>query len=235
MQLFYEPEFSTNGNILNLEESKHCIRVLRHKAGDIISIMDGKGNFYSAKIVDPNPKKCCLKIVELKTENRSSHSLHMAVAPTKNIDRFEWFLEKATEIGIEEITPIICEHSERKIIKPERLEKVITSAAKQSLKTFQPILNPIISFKQFINAKDNQTPAFIAHCYDTPKQHLKNCYKENSNAIILIGPEGDFSLNEIGLATANNFLEVSLGKARLRTETAAIMSCTTFNLINHTD
>ncbi|MGQ1787226.1 MULTISPECIES: 16S rRNA (uracil(1498)-N(3))-methyltransferase [unclassified Saccharicrinis] len=234
MYLFYEPDFSNNGNILSQDESKHCIRVLRHQVGDIISVMDGIGCRYSAEIIDANPKKCTLKIVETNTEERRPFSLHMAVAPTKNIDRFEWFLEKATEMGIEEITPIICDHSERKVIKPERLEKVIVSASKQSLKAYIPKLNRLVTFKEFVNNKSTAN-CFIAHCENMPKQLLRTVYEPNSDAVILIGPEGDFSPGEIQMATDHQFKAISLGKERLRTETAAIMGCATINLINQKD
>jgi len=232
MYLFYEPDFSTNGNILSQDESKHCIRVLRHQNGDTISVMDGKGSIYSAKIINANQKKCELAIIETKTDAPRSFSIHMAVAPTKNIDRFEWFLEKATEIGVEEITPILCEHSERKIIKPERLEKVIIAAAKQSLKAYTPKLNPLVRYKDFIATQQNNTISYIAHCENSPKELLQKAYTKNSNAIVLIGPEGDFSSNEIAIAKKAECKEISLGKERLRTETAALMGCATINLIN---
>ncbi len=235
MYLFYEPEFSTNGNILSQDESKHCIRVLRHQCGDIISVMDGKGAKYSAEITSANPKKCTLKIIETKTDNPRPFSIHMVVAPTKNIDRFEWFLEKATEIGIEEITPILCEHSERKVIKPERLEKVIVAASKQSLKAYTPKLNALVSYKDFIANLKTSDNCFIAHCEDAPKQLLQKAYTENTDAIILIGPEGDFSVNEIKLAVEKGCKEISLGKERLRTETAALMGCAAINFKNQTD
>ncbi len=234
MYIFYEPNFSSNGNILSQEESKHCIRVLRHQNGDTITVMDGKGYSYSAKIVDANPKKCVLEIVETIFYEPRPFSLHMAVAPTKNIDRYEWFLEKATEVGIEEITPILCEHSERKVIKPERLEKILVSAAKQSLKYYIPKLNPITTIKDFINSNTSEN-TFIAHCENTTKKLLKDIYTPNSNSIILIGPEGDFSLSEISLAVENNYKAISLGKERLRTETAALMGCAVVNIINQTD
>ncbi len=236
MQLFFDVNFSAENPILNTEESKHCVRVLRHTIGDEISILNGSGAIFTAKIIDANPKACKLSIIDSKIDEERPFNIHMVVAPTKNIDRFEWFLEKATEIGIEQITPIICDHSERKVIKPERLEKVLISATKQSLKSFKPVLNPLIKFKEFIKDQQNTSyNKFIAHCYDTNKTLLKECYKENTNAIILIGPEGDFSEEEVKLATANNFHEISLGKARLRTETAALMACATVNFINLKD
>jgi 16S rRNA (uracil1498-N3)-methyltransferase len=235
MQLFFDPEFSPANTVLNAEESKHCIRVLRHVNGDEITILNGHGTLFTAQIIDANPKACKLEILNQTMENERPFCLHMVVAPTKNIDRFEWFLEKATEIGIEQITPIICEHSERKIIKPERLEKVIIAATKQSLKSYKPILNPIISFKDFIANDNSNTHKFIAHCYNTPKELLKDSYSTNTNVTILIGPEGDFSEEEVKRAMENGFIPVSLGKSRLRTETAAIMGCATINLINQID
>jgi 16S rRNA (uracil1498-N3)-methyltransferase len=235
MHLFYEPDFLTNGNILNPEESKHCVRVLRHNVGNKVSVMNGKGSIFITEIIEANPKKCALQIISETKEQPRPFSLHMAVAPTKNIDRFEWFLEKATEIGIEEITPIICDHSERKVIKPERLEKVITAATKQSLRAYRPKLNPAVSFEQFLTTNYIGYSKYIAHCYDNPKQLLKSDYSENENALILIGPEGDFSEKEVEAAHTNNYRAISLGKARLRTETAAIMSCTIINITNQKD
>ena len=232
MHLFYEPEFLTNGNILSPDESNHCVRVLRHKQGDTISVMNGKGAICTAEIVEANPKKCVLHIKETITTEPRPFSIHIAVAPTKNIDRFEWFLEKATEIGIDEITPILCEHSERKVIKTERLEKVLVAAAKQSLKAFMPKLNEAKSFKDFITSANKPANCFIAHCEEAPKELLKKAYTPNTDALILIGPEGDFSGEEIKKAQENGCFAISLGKERLRTETAALMACATINLIN---
>lgn len=235
MYLFYERNFSNNGHILSPDESKHCVKVLRHQVGDCISVMDGKGSIYKAEILEAAPKKCVLKVLETKTEKPRPFSIHMVVAPTKNIDRLEWFLEKATEIGIEQVTPILCDHSERKVIKPERLEKVIVSAAKQSLKSYIPTLNPLTTYKDFISREQENTNCFIAHCEESSKVLLKNAYQQNSNAVVLIGPEGDFSPQEIKQAVENKYQEISLGKERLRTETAALMGCATLNLINQVD
>ncbi len=232
MQLFYDPDFHLNNFTLNAVESKHCIKVLRHSKGDKISVLNGNGSIYSAEITDANPKACKLAIIKEIKEERRNYSLHIAVAPTKNIDRFEWFLEKSTEIGIEQITPIICEHSERKVIKPERLEKIITAATKQSLKAYRPILNPVICYSDFIEKEFTDDNKYIAHCSDSPKELLNICYQPNTNALILIGPEGDFSLSEIEKALKKDYVAISLGKARLRTETAAIMGCATFNIMN---
>ncbi len=236
MHLFFDENFSDKNPFLNQEESKHCIRVLRHTNGDHITVLNGNGSVYNAKITDANPKSCKLSIVDFKIEEKRIFNLHIAVAPTKNIDRFEWFLEKATEIGIDQITPIICDHSERKVIKPERLEKILVSATKQSLKSYKPILNPLTDFNSFIKQYNHSSiNKFIAHCYDSPKNLLKKCYSQNSNAMVLIGPEGDFSENEVALAINNNYNAISLGKSRLRTETAALMACATMNLINLQD
>jgi len=232
MHLFYTPDLKDNIYSLNETESKHCIRVLRLNIDDQIQLIDGKGGFYTAKIIDPNPKKCSVEIIEKKQEfGKRNHYLHIAIAPTKNIDRFEWFLEKATEIGIDEITPIICEHSERKIIKPERLEKVIISAVKQSIKAYKPILNDLTSYSDFLRQNETKSK-FIAHCEDNNKVFLKEAYKIKDNATILIGPEGDFSPHEIEQAIKNNYKEISLGESRLRTETAGVVACHTINLLN---
>lgn len=232
MQLFYTPDIKTNIYTLNEIESKHCIKVLRQKVNDHIQLIDGKGNFYEAKIIEPNPKKCIVEIVETTRDfGKRNHYLHIAIAPTKNIDRFEWFLEKATEIGIDEITPILCEHSERKTIKAERLEKIIVSAIKQSIKAYKPKLNDLTNYSDFIRQNFNGVK-YIAHCEENKKNLLKDAYNKGQNVIILIGPEGDFSPDEIEFAKQNNFQEISLGESRLRTETAGVVACHTINLLN---
>jgi 16S rRNA (uracil1498-N3)-methyltransferase len=232
MHLFYTPDISEETYTLNEIESKHCIKVLRLNTNDQIELIDGKGSFYEAKIIDPNPKKCKIEIIKTIHEfGKRNHYLHIAIAPTKNMDRFEWFLEKATEIGIDEVTPLLCDHSERKAIKNERLEKIIVSAIKQSIKAYKPILNPLTKYGDFIK-QDFDGTKYIAHCEENEKQSLKANYKTGSNSLILIGPEGDFSPNEIKLAKENNFRETSLGESRLRTETAGIVACHTINLLN---
>lgn len=232
MHLFYTPDLSGELYYLNETESKHCIRVLRLSTNDHIQLIDGNGGFFTAKIIDPNPKKCKVEIIETKKEyGKRNHYLHLAIAPTKNMDRFEWFLEKATEIGIDEITPLLCEHSERKILKSDRLEKVIISAVKQSIKAYKPRLNEIIPIKDFLSQKF-EAEKYIAHCEEDEKVQLKNIYKKGQNSIILIGPEGDFSTTEIELAKKNNFQDISLGESRLRTETAGVVACHTINLLN---
>lgn len=231
MQLFYTPDISHTTYYLNETESKHAIRVLRMTNGDAVQLVDGLGNFYEAKITDANPKKCKIEVVQKISEfGKRKHYLHLAVAPTKNIDRFEWFLEKATEIGVDEITPILCSHSERKVIKDDRLEKVIVSAMKQSLKAYLPKLNPLTPFNQLIKC-GFPGKKFVAHCYEQDKRELKTEITESWSNLILIGPEGDFSEEEITQAIASGFTPVSLGASRLRTETAAVVACHTANLI----
>ncbi len=234
MQLFYNPELDNSASqfVFNSEESKHLIKVLRKKEGDLVHITNGKGYLYEAKIITADAKKCKAEIVDVDKKHRKMHWFHLVVAPTKMNDRFEWFLEKATEIGVNEITPIICENSERKIIKPERMQKVIQSAMKQSLQTYLPKLNDAITYKDFI-AKPHEGLLFIAHCEDEEKLDLKRRVAPDKDVTVLIGPEGDFSKTEIKLAYENGFLPVSLGENRLRTETAAIVACTTVNLINN--
>jgi 16S rRNA (uracil1498-N3)-methyltransferase len=232
MHLFYTPNIQTEIYQLDEEESKHCIKVLRLKNGDQVNLVDGVGGLYLAEIIDDHPKRTVLKVLNIQKEfAKRNHYLHIAVAPTKNIDRFEWFLEKATEIGIDEITPIICDHSERKEIKTERSNKIITSAIKQSLKAYHPVLNPQINFKEFINqAKADKK--FIAHCEDGEKQSLVKDFEPPHNYLILIGPEGDFSPDEIELALQSGFVPITLGESRLRTETAALQACFEINYLN---
>ena len=234
MHLFYTPQISDSKVLLNEEESKHCINVLRLRVNDEIFLVDGVGGFYKAQIVTDHSKKCEVQITESNKEwQKGNFNLHIAVAPTKSIDRTEWFLEKATEIGIDAVTPINCEHSERTVVKPERLQKVLISAMKQSLKAYLPALHESISFKNFIEQQKNFSgQKFIAHCYDTPKESLQKLVKKGKEVLILIGPEGDFSKTEVNLAIENGFIPVSLSSSRLRTETAALVACHTVNLAN---
>lgn len=231
MHLFYTPDILDNHYTLNETESKHCVRVLRLSKNDPIILIDGKGGWYEASISDANPKKCKVEITNhIREYGKRNHYLHMAVAPTKNIDRFEWFLEKATEIGVDEITPILCEHSERKVIKHDRLQKVIISAMKQSLKAYLPKLNPLTPFSDLLNVPFNGKK-FIAHCYDQDKRELKREVNQSTSNLILIGPEGDFSEGEVQQAMGQKFVPVSLGESRLRTETAGVVACHTVNLL----
>jgi 16S rRNA (uracil1498-N3)-methyltransferase len=232
MHLFYVSDISDTEIILDETESKHAVRVLRLQNGNQVEIIDGAGGFYKAQITDANPKKCRLIIVESQKEfGKKDFHLHIAIAPTKNIDRFEWFLEKATEIGIDEITPLLTTHSERKVVNPERLEKILVSAMKQSLKAYLPVLNNLTTFKELVinNKTENK---YIAYCDEIQKTHLKDLVAKENNTLILIGPEGDFSPEEVKLAIENGFKVVSLGESRLRTETAGIVACHIVNLAN---
>jgi len=230
MQLFYL-ENPKKEIILSVEESKHATKVLRKKEGDILNFTDGKGGFYKAEITIADSRKCRLQVVSSEQkEKQHNYHLHIAIAPTKNMDRFEWFLEKATEIGIDEITPIICNRSERKVIKTERGNRILLSAMKQSLKFHLPKLNEAINLNDFLK-QDFEDTKYIAHCEDDKKNELKRITK-TEKALILIGPEGDFSQKEIDLALQNQFKAVSLGTSRLRTETAGIIATHTINIKN---
>lgn len=235
MQLFYNPNISENLKEVTFdkEESKHIIKVLRMKEGDSFKITNGKGSFFDAEIINANPKGCLVKILSEETQKPLPYQLHLVVAPTKLNDRYEWFLEKATEIGISEITPIICDHSERKIIKEERYEKILQSAMKQSLKAYLPVLNEAVSFKDFLNSENQYDDLkCIAHCEETDRKSLKSILLPNKKITILIGPEGDFSTDEISLAKKDGYTAVTLGESRLRTETAAVVACHSVAFIN---
>ena len=234
MQLFFTPDIDPSNTqyFLNDEESKHCIRVLRLEAGNEVQLIDGKGGFYTAIIQDANPKKTSLHINSVITEfNKRNHYLHIAIAPTKNIERIEWFLEKATEIGIDEISLIICKHSERKEVKTDRLNKIITAAIKQSIKAYHPILNTPLNFNQLLT-KPFQGQKFIAHCENSDKINLKDQLIAQDRYLILIGPEGDFTTSEIEDALHSGFKAITLGQSRLRTETAALEACFEVNFLN---
>ena len=235
MNLFYAPDIAQTLTLPE-EESQHCAKVLRMKAGERIHIIDGVGGLYEAEILESHPKRTQVTILSEQHEyGRRPFRLHLAVAPTKNIDRFEWFVEKATEIGFDELTPLCCRYSERKIIKPERIEKILVSAAKQSLKAYVPRLNPMTTFKDFINNSSSLTPhssLFIAHCYDQPKQHLLHVCPSASDVVVMVGPEGDFSEEEVELALRNSFQAITLGDARLRTETAGVVACHLVTIAN---
>ena len=233
MQLFYNPNITetTTQFTFPKEESKHIVKVLRKSIGDELHITNGKGWLFTAHVSIPNINKCTAKIVSKSFKAKHNYHLHLAVAPTKMNDRYEWFLEKATEIGIDSITPIICDHSERKFIKPERFERILQSAMKQSLSYYLPKLNNAINFKDFIK-QDFNGYLFIAHCEETDKKSLKSELKPNTDITILIGPEGDFSTKEITQALEHYFIPVTLGNTRLRTETAAIVASHSVAFIN---
>ncbi|MEH6658521.1 16S rRNA (uracil(1498)-N(3))-methyltransferase [Leeuwenhoekiella marinoflava] len=235
MQLFYNPDITADAAEATFpkDESKHIVKVLRKQTGDLLNITNGNGNFFKAEISAASPSKCTVKILEVTTEKPLPYHLHLAVAPTKLNDRFEWFLEKATEIGISEISPIICDHSERKVIKEERYERILQSAMKQSLKAFIPKLNPAVSFSEFI-AKQSEFNGdrFIAHCEETNRFSLKQKLQPKQDILILIGPEGDFSTSEIEATIHAGFTPVMLGESRLRTETAAVVATHSVAFVN---
>jgi len=231
MTIFYVPKL-ISGNILPEEESQHAVKVLRLQVNNEIALVDGIGGFFKARITNPHPKHCGFEIIESEKEfGKRNYKLHIAIAPTKNIERLEWFIEKATEIGIDEITPIICRFSERKIVKEERLEKIIVSASKQSVKAYFPKLNSLCTFDELLK-KYSASQKFIAHCYDENKRSLQTEIQKSSDILILIGPEGDFSKEEVEKAISHGFLPVSLGESRLRTETAGLVACCTTAFIN---
>ena len=234
MQLFYSPGIISEYYRLTPEESTHCIRVLRKKRGDTIQLTDGRGNLYTAELLDDSPKGCEVKVIHIEKEyGKRPYTLHLAVAPTKNIDRYEWLLEKATEIGVDIITPLECEHSERRTVKKERSEKVITSAVKQSLKAYHPICEELTPFHSFISREWKDAQLFIAHCEkEADKILLSRAARPNGNYVVLIGPEGDFSLQEIEEAHRRGFKDISLGESRLRTETAGVMATAMLYILN---
>jgi 16S rRNA (uracil1498-N3)-methyltransferase len=234
MQLFYNSEISIDTKQITFDkiESKHIVRVLRKTEGDILKITNGKGFLFDVKISFANDKRCSAIIIHVAKKPKPwEYYVHIAIAPTKNNDRIEWFLEKATEIGIDEITPIICSNSERRIVKLDRFEKIIQSAMKQSLKFTLPKLNAPVKFNDFIQ-QDFDGKVCIAHCEELEKNTLKSVINPAEKTTILIGPEGDFSKEEIQKALANKFTPISLGKSRLRTETAALVAVQIVSFIN---
>ncbi|OKS89472.1 16S rRNA (uracil(1498)-N(3))-methyltransferase [Mucilaginibacter polytrichastri] len=234
MHLFYTPDLIAGQSHyqLNEEESKHCIRVLRLEKDSEVQLIDGKGGLYTASIADPHPKRTLLVINSaIQAYQKRNHYLHIAVAPTKNIERLEWFLEKATEIGIDEISLIICQRSERKEAKVDRLNKIITSAVKQSLKAYHPILNEAIPLVKLLSTPF-KGQKFIAHCETGDKIDLKSAIQPHGNYLVLIGPEGDFTPHEIDEALKSDFKAITLGDSRLRTETAALEACFEVNFLN---
>ena len=233
MQLFYNPTINetTESFTFDREESKHIIKVLRKKDGDILFVTNGLGYLFKTEITLASDSKCTVQMVSFEKSTPSNFKLHLAVAPTKMNDRYEWFLEKATEIGIQEITPVICDRSERKVINIDRFEKIILSAMKQSNELYLPKLNPAISFKEFIK-QQNEGVQLIAHCEETDKKTLKSVVRPNTNITVLIGPEGDFSEKEIALALEQKYIPISLGNTRLRTETAAVVACHSVVFVN---
>jgi len=232
MELFFSHEIQPGEFTFARDESRHIIRVLRRKKGDEVMFTDGRGKMLIGQIIDDHPNKCRVNITSSRFMPRQRpYHIHMVVAPTKNIGRFEWFLEKATEIGVDEITPIKCDHSERMHINPDRLEKVIVAALKQSQQFWQPKLNPLKPLTSLLQ-EDLQGLKYIAYVDEENKTSLKSVYKPGESCNILIGPEGDFSKQEVESAISAGFVQISLGENRLRTETAALVACHTINLLN---
>lgn len=230
MHLFYTPDIATTLE-LPQEEAAHAIRVLRLTEGEEVMLTDGKGSFYRAEIDMISGKRCYVRIVETTTpEPLWNGYLHLAMAPTKNMDRIEWFAEKATEIGFDELTFLDCRFSERRVVKTERVEKILVSAMKQSLKPVLPTLNGMTPFDKFIT-QPFMGHKYIAHCYEGDKEPLMQALVPGEDALVLIGPEGDFSPEEVQKAIANGFLPITLGKSRLRTETAALVAVHMMNIV----
>ena len=233
MQLFYNSELNETTKTFNFskDESRHIVKVLRKSTGDTLMITNGVGWTFEAEVVIPNHNKCVMNVQSSKYVQPKDYSVHLAVSPTKMNDRYEWFLEKATEIGVTVITPIISHNSERKVVKTERFEKIIQSAMKQSLNPYLPTLAAAVTFAEFLKSPQ-KGKTFIAHCAEGDKHAFKNQIEPGASITILIGPEGDFSSQEISNALENNYIPVSLGSSRLRTETAAIVACHTIQLCN---
>ncbi|MBO5659840.1 MAG: 16S rRNA (uracil(1498)-N(3))-methyltransferase [Bacteroidaceae bacterium] len=228
VRFFYDPEMT---GILPEDEARHAVRVLRLSVGDEINLMDGKGVFYQARITSASNHKCCYQVLSQETQvpDWEGH-LHLAMAPTKLNDRVEWFAEKATEIGFNELSFLDCQFSERKVIKTERIDKILVSAMKQSHKSLKPVLNEMTAFRRFVE-EERIGDRFICHCYEqddvmpgTEKKHLLDVMQKGVPTTVLVGPEGDFSVDEVRLALENGYKCVSLGKSRLRTETAALVA-----------
>lgn len=229
MQLFYSQDLEGDRIELDPENARHAIKVLRSKVGDELHFTDGKGKLILARIVELGSKSCVIETISSELRAQRTPQLTLVVAPTKNIARFEWVLEKATEIGAERIVPIICARSERKAIKPERLEKILVSAMKQSQRAWLPELSEALSFKAFMD-HEITGKGYIGWMDEAEPAHLKDALQPKKDATILIGPEGDFTPGEVEMAKAKGFQPISLGPSRLRTETAAIVACHTFAL-----
>lgn len=233
MHLFFVPEINGNTCTLGAEESHHCIKVLRLQKGEHVKLTDGKGNWYNAEIETPHAKACVLRILEKHTEPTATWQLHVAIAPTKNIARIEWLVEKLTEIGIAEFIPINAHYSERKVLKNERLNKIVIEAMKQSNRNYLPKVHELCSFNEMLEqTKDFKGQKFVLHCIEKERKTFSKVYKKGENAFILIGPEGDFHNNEVEQAIGHGFIPITLGNHRLRTETAALVAACTLHALN---
>jgi len=229
---FYQPKITFGNLYLDSEESKHCIRVLRKRVGDKISIFDGNGGTYICRLTNPNPKKAEFEILEKYYIEKPKNLIHIAIAPTKNIERIEWFLEKSIEVGIQIISFVQCVKSERKKVKMERMIRKAINAMKQSKNPYLPIINDIVSLKDFIMNVDTHADKFICHESMGQGHYILHEATQGSNYKVIIGPEGDFTKDELQLAEKYKFLPVSLGETRLRTETAGVVACTLLNALN---
>lgn len=229
MIIFYSRDIEEGVAKLTDDECQHCAKVLRKKMGDDVYVTNGQGILYAGTIGMISKKEVQIVSLKIVEEQAVPYVIGIAISPTKNIDRFEWFLEKATEIGITDIYPFLSKRSERKIIKPERLEKRIIAAMKQSKNLHKPRLHPLLSLKEVIEKEVKVENKYIAHCME-PESALQKLYVSGEDAVVLIGPEGDFTEDEVSLAAANKWREVSLGKSRLRTETAGLVACHLLNL-----
>jgi 16S rRNA (uracil1498-N3)-methyltransferase len=234
MNIFYAPDILLPDVTLSPEESAHCIRVLRLGAGAKVQLIDGKGGYYNAVVTLPDAKHCRLSVTEtIESRAPRMYSVHIAIAPTKNMDRFEWFIEKSVEIGIDIITPLLCHHSERRVLKTDRLEKLIIATMKQAIIPGKPVLNELTSFKDFVGSIAHPgTNRFIAHCEETERETLQKVCRAGQDAVVMIGPEGDFSPEEVLSAINHGLVPVSLGRNRLRTETAGVVACNMINCLN---
>jgi 16S rRNA (uracil1498-N3)-methyltransferase len=232
MQQFFLPELQPDCDFASFskEESRHIIKVLRKQPQDLLVLTDGKGNQYHGLLEIINSKSCGVRITKVTPVSADPYRLHIAIAPTKNMDRFEWFVEKATEIGIHQITPILCKRSERKTVKHDRLHKIAVSAMKQSMGSHLPLINPLTTFDKTLHR--TQGFSAIAHCHDTPRDLLHTVEMTHSDVHIFIGPEGDFTKEEVASALSKSAVAVSLGHKRLRTETAALVACQTMSILH---
>lgn len=233
MQIFYAPDIEGSYYTLDENESKHIVRVLRETPGTPVQLIDGRGNLYTGLIRTADPKACEIEITDItKNFGKRNYRLHIAISPLKNTDRTEWFVEKSVEMGIDEITPVICSRTEKKMIRTERLNNIIVSAMKQSLKTYRPLLHPPVFFNDFIG-KSLEGTRMIAHCNSGfSRDRIQDVYSRGNDAVILIGPEGDFTKEETEAALSEGYISVHLGASRLRTETAGIAACHSVSFIN---
>ncbi len=234
MNVFYCEQVISGEAVLTPEESYHCVRVLRLGKGDMVQVIDGRGGMFEAVITVPDAKRCQLGILRSVTVPPSRNfNLHVAIAPTKSMDRFEWFVEKAVEIGIDTITPLLCQRSERRILKIDRLQKLIISTMKQAMVAYRPVLNELTDYRKFTDSIPGiVTNRFIAHCEGPDRKRIQDVYRTGNDVVVLIGPEGDFSPEEVRFALDNGFVSITLGMNRLRTETAGVTICNAINLLN---